>query len=135
LWATAPAVLTARGLIRGEDVNRATPLAPVPRILLTRREAAAALGRSLNTFERYVQPHLRLVRLGRMRLVPLGELRRWAHGAAEATVRGYGRLLDTSGATVSSRIFIVVTFREGKVLRYREFYDEAAALEAVGLRK
>jgi ketosteroid isomerase-like protein len=38
-----------------------------------------------------------------------------------------------SGATVSSRIFIVVTFRDGKVLRYREFYDEAAALDAVGL--
>jgi hypothetical protein len=36
-------------------------------------------------------------------------------------------------ATVSSRIFIVITFREGKVLRCREFYDEAAALEAVGL--
>jgi len=39
-----------------------------------------------------------------------------------------------SGATVSSRIFIVVTFRDGKVLRYREFYDEAAALEAAGLQ-
>ena len=39
----------------------------------------------------------------------------------------------TSGATVSGRIFVVVTFRNGKVLRYREFYDEAAALEAVGL--
>ena len=39
----------------------------------------------------------------------------------------------SSGATVSSRIFVVVTFRDGKVLRYREFYDEAAALEAVGL--
>ncbi len=39
----------------------------------------------------------------------------------------------SSGATVSARIFIVVTFRDGKVLRYREFYDEAAALEAVGL--
>jgi ketosteroid isomerase-like protein len=39
-----------------------------------------------------------------------------------------------SGATVSGRIFIVVTFRDGKVLRYREFYDEAAALEAAGLR-
>ena len=38
-----------------------------------------------------------------------------------------------SGATVSGRIFTVVTFRNGKVLRYREFYDEAAALEAVGL--
>jgi ketosteroid isomerase-like protein len=40
-----------------------------------------------------------------------------------------------SGVTVSGRIFIVVTFRNGKVLRYREFYDEAAALEAVGLQK
>ena len=29
----------------------------------------------------------------------------------------------------------VMTFRDGKVLRYREFYDEAAALEAVGLRE
>jgi ketosteroid isomerase-like protein len=40
-----------------------------------------------------------------------------------------------SGATVSARIFFVITFRNGKVLRYREFYDEAAALEAVGLRE
>ena len=38
-----------------------------------------------------------------------------------------------SGATASSRIFIVLTFRDRKLLRYREFYDEAAALEAVGL--
>jgi ketosteroid isomerase-like protein len=38
-----------------------------------------------------------------------------------------------SGATVSARIFIVVTFRDGKILRYREFYDEAAAREAAGL--
>jgi ketosteroid isomerase-like protein len=26
-----------------------------------------------------------------------------------------------------------MSFRNGKVLRYREFYDEATALEAVGL--
>jgi ketosteroid isomerase-like protein len=38
-----------------------------------------------------------------------------------------------SGATVSARNFIVITFRHGKILRYREFYDEAAALDAVGL--
>jgi ketosteroid isomerase-like protein len=46
--------------------------------------------------------------------------------------RGRGAI---SGAEVSARIFIVITFRNGKVLRYREFYDEAAALEAVGLRE
>jgi len=40
-----------------------------------------------------------------------------------------------SGASVSARIFVVVTFRNGKVLRYREFYDEAAALEVVGARE
>jgi ketosteroid isomerase-like protein len=34
---------------------------------------------------------------------------------------------------VSARIFVVVTFRDGKILRYQEFYDEAQALEAVGL--
>jgi ketosteroid isomerase-like protein len=38
-----------------------------------------------------------------------------------------------SGATVSARIFVVITFRDGKILRYREFYDETAAHEAAGL--
>ena len=41
----------------------------------------------------------------------------------------------TSGATVSARIYLVFTFRKGKVLRYQEFYDEAEALEAAGLSK
>ena len=40
-----------------------------------------------------------------------------------------------SGASVSARIFIVVTFRDRKILRYREFYDEAAAREAAGLEE
>jgi ketosteroid isomerase-like protein len=39
----------------------------------------------------------------------------------------------TSGASVSSRIYSVWTIRAGKIARYREFYDEHAALEAVGL--
>ncbi len=43
---------------------------------------------------------------------------------------GRGR---ASGATVSGRNYLVMTFREGKILRYQEFYDEAAALEAAGL--
>ena len=43
---------------------------------------------------------------------------------------GRGR---ASGATVSALLYAVMTFREGKVLRYQEFYDETAALEAVGL--
>jgi ketosteroid isomerase-like protein len=34
---------------------------------------------------------------------------------------------------VSSRIFAVFTIRAGKIARYREFYDEQAACEALGL--
>lgn len=52
-------------------------VAPIPRLALSREEAAAALGMSLNSFERHVQPTIRLVRLGRMRLVPVSELERW----------------------------------------------------------
>lgn len=54
------------------------PNAPVPRITLTREEAAAALGLSLSSFERHVQPDLRLIRLGSTRLIPVGELSAWA---------------------------------------------------------
>jgi uncharacterized protein len=39
----------------------------------------------------------------------------------------------TSGAAVSARNFMALTFRDGKILRYQEFYDEADAREAVGL--
>lgn len=61
-------------------------LAPIPRIALTRAEAAAALGMSLDSFERHVQPELRLVRRGSMRLVPVAELGRWVADVAEPTL-------------------------------------------------
>ncbi len=48
--------------------------------------------------------------------------------------REHGRGV-TSGASVSSRIYVIFTLRDGKILRYREFYDEDAALEAAGLRE
>jgi ketosteroid isomerase-like protein len=38
-----------------------------------------------------------------------------------------------SGASVSSRNHAVLTLRDGKLLRYREFYDERAARDAAGL--
>jgi hypothetical protein len=56
---------------------------PVPRLAVDRAEAAAALGMSLDSFERYVQPHVRIIRLGRMRLVALSELEDWARSAGE----------------------------------------------------
>jgi hypothetical protein len=60
---------------------------PIPRVALTREEAAAALGMSLDSFERHVQPDLRLIRRGKLRLVPIRELERWADAAAERTIR------------------------------------------------
>ncbi len=67
-----------------------TSTAPIPRLALTREEAAAAIGMSLDSFERHVQPTLRLVRLGRMRLVPIAELERWLDEHAERTLDGTG---------------------------------------------
>jgi excisionase family DNA binding protein len=58
----------------------------VPRIALSRAEAAASLGLSLDSFERYVQPHIRIVRCGRLRLVPVRELERWADRTAAKAI-------------------------------------------------
>lgn len=55
----------------------------LPRVTLTRAEAARALGMSLTSFEKYVQPEVRLIRRGALRLVPLAELERWAASNAE----------------------------------------------------
>jgi hypothetical protein len=59
----------------------------VPRVALSRQEAAVSLGMSLDSFERHVQPELRLIRRGKLRLIPLVELERWAVENAES-IRG-----------------------------------------------
>jgi hypothetical protein len=56
-------------------------------VALTREEAAAAFGIKLDSFERYVQPNVRMIRWGRLRLVPVSELQRFAEEAAQATLR------------------------------------------------
>jgi excisionase family DNA binding protein len=61
-------------------------MAPIPRLALTREEAAEAMGMSLDSFERHVQPTIRLVRLGRMRLVPIREIERWLEEHAGRTL-------------------------------------------------
>ena len=63
-------------------------LAPIPRLALTREDAATALDMSLDSFERHVQPSIRMCRLGRMRLVPVRELERWLEENAERTLDG-----------------------------------------------
>jgi hypothetical protein len=53
------------------------------RLALTRSEAAKSIGMSLDSFERHVQPELRLIRRGKLRLVPVAELERWLEANAE----------------------------------------------------
>jgi hypothetical protein len=59
---------------------------PVPRMLLTRQEAAAVLGMSLRHFQRHVQPFVRCVYSGQLRLYRPRDLERWA--ADNACERG-----------------------------------------------
>jgi excisionase family DNA binding protein len=58
----------------------------VPRFSLTRSEAATSLGVSVDFFEQHVQPELRLVRRGRLVLVPTAELERWVAQNAAVTL-------------------------------------------------
>jgi hypothetical protein len=52
-------------------------LRELPRLALTKAEAAAALSMSVDSLERYVMPELRVVRRGRLVLIAVDELRRW----------------------------------------------------------
>lgn len=47
------------------------------RLALSRPEAAASLGMSLSHFQRHVQPHVRCVYSGQLRLYPVAELEAW----------------------------------------------------------
>jgi hypothetical protein len=58
--------------------TRAAPDSTVARMLLSRREAAAALGMSLSHFQRHVQPYVRCVYSGQLRLYRPRDLERWA---------------------------------------------------------
>ena len=49
----------------------------VPRLTLTPEEAAAALGVSRDFFDAHVKPELRVIRRGRLVLIPVRELERW----------------------------------------------------------
>ena len=69
-----------------ESSNPAGSNVAVPRLLLTKREAAQALGMSVRHFERHVQRFLRCVHSGQLTLYPFGDIERWAREAA--TVAG-----------------------------------------------
>jgi excisionase family DNA binding protein len=57
-----------------------------PAVAVTRGTAAQMLGMSLTTFEEVVQPHIKVIRRGRLRLVPVRELERWVEQNARRTV-------------------------------------------------
>jgi excisionase family DNA binding protein len=49
----------------------------VPRIAVSKQEAADALGVSIDFFDEHIVADLRTVRVGRRRLIPVAELERW----------------------------------------------------------
>jgi excisionase family DNA binding protein len=61
----------------------------VPSLALSKTEAAQALGLSLDTFNEYVYPELRVVRrTGRRILIPVRELEAWLDRNAARTLEG-----------------------------------------------
>jgi hypothetical protein len=56
------------------------------RFLLTRKEAARALGVSLSHFQRHVQPHFPCVYSGQLPLYRPADLERWIETEASAPV-------------------------------------------------
>jgi hypothetical protein len=61
-------------------------LVTVRPVALTKPQAAAALGVSVDSFERHIQSDLKVIRRGRLRLFPVAELERWANAHAERTL-------------------------------------------------
>jgi excisionase family DNA binding protein len=55
-----------------------------PALALTIEQAAAALSVSWDTWKASIEPEIRLVRLGRRKLVPTSELVRWLDEHAES---------------------------------------------------
>lgn len=65
------------------EAPRGTPdRPPPPRLGLTIAEAAQAIGVSESSFKRHVQPELKVVRRGSIRIIPVHEIERWLEGNA-----------------------------------------------------
>ena len=76
-------VLSASATKTRAKSSRVSP--GVPRLALSKAEAAEALGVSVDFFEEHVMPEIRIVRRGRRRLIPTAELVRWLDGNAHRT--------------------------------------------------
>lgn len=69
-----------------DGIDRSRARARETRLALTKVEAAASLSMSVDSFERHVMPELRVVRRGRLVLVPVVELERWLERESSRTV-------------------------------------------------
>jgi hypothetical protein len=81
--------VASRGLKACDDCrSHAQLLSGAPRLALRPNDAALALGVSRSFFFASILPELRVVRCGRLRLVPISELERWLdRHAARALLR------------------------------------------------
>jgi hypothetical protein len=70
---TATLLASLAGLV----AERLAERPDLPRLALTKADAARALAVSVDHLERHVLPELRVIRSGRLVLVPLRELERW----------------------------------------------------------
>jgi excisionase family DNA binding protein len=60
--------------------------ATVPRLALTVTEACQSLGVSWDTWHEAIESDIRLVRLGRRKMIPVHELERWLDRHAERVI-------------------------------------------------
>lgn len=67
-------------------MNARAPTTGVLRLALRPEEAAEAIGVGRSTFFQSILPELRIVRVGRARLVPVAELERWLEAHAARTL-------------------------------------------------
>lgn len=59
---------------------------PPPRVTLSVEEACQSLGVSWDLWREHIEPNVKVIRLGRRKLVPVRELERWAEDNAEAVL-------------------------------------------------
>jgi hypothetical protein len=62
----------------------ATVKPPTPALALTVEQACAALGVSWDTWREHIEPDVRLVRIGRRKIVPVSAIQAWLDQHAEA---------------------------------------------------
>jgi excisionase family DNA binding protein len=72
-----------------KEQRKQVPLRRItPRLALSKAEAAQALGISVDFLEDHVLAELRVVRIGRRRLIPVAELERWLAERTERPLPG-----------------------------------------------